>query len=621
MHNLDMEKHLFHEGTNYKSYLFMGSHKIKARGSECVRFIVWAPRAQNVFVIGDFNSWNECSNPMERIPESGLWVAYIDGIKDFDNYKFLIYTHSGEKRYKVDPYAFHAELRPNTASKFYELEGFNWHDREWIKAQKKKDHRLNPMNIYEVNLFSWKRHDDQSPLSYRELAEDLVPYAKRMGYTHIELMPIMEHPYDGSWGYQITGYYAPTSRYGTPKDFMYFVDSCHRAGIGVILDWVPVHFCRDDHGLARYDGTYLYESLDALKANNGSWGTLNFDYTKPEVQSFLISNAMYWLDKYHVDGLRIDAVAYMLYQGFGTDRRIEGDNKNYDAIRFLQKLNKAVYEFFPHCFTIAEESTAYPLVTYPIHDGGLGFGFKWNMGWMHDILEYMELDPIERKHHHEALTFTITYCFSENYVLPFSHDEVVHGKRSLVDKMPGTYEQKFANLRLLLAYQMAHPGKKLNFMGNDFGQFIEWNEWKSLDWHLLAYPMHEKLNLFVAELNKIYLKESALYTQDDSYSGFEWIEHDNRDESVIAFERIGRNGEHIVCAFNFTPVMRKDYPIAVCEEGKYKTVINTDHKKYGGETPRVKTYKTRKMEHRGREQVIDVCLPPLGAVFLKLNRD
>lgn len=619
----DMDAYLFSEGTNYESYNFLGAHRIEdEENHEWVRFVVWAPRAKKVYLTGDFNGWHETNLPMKRIKSTSLWNICVANVQLFDSYKYRIITGEDEVLYKSDPYAFHAEERPHTASKFYPLDGYEWKDEKWME-NRKSSHYTEPMSIYEVNLMSWKKKPDGSVYSYRELAHELVDYVKQMGYTHIELMPIMEHPFDGSWGYQVTGYFAPTSRFGTPHDFMYFVDQCHRKGIGVILDWVPVHFCKDAHGLARFDGTYCFESLDRQKAENTQWGTLNFDYSKGEVLSFLISNAIYWHEHYHIDGLRIDAVAYMLYLDFtGQDIKNEyGGRENLEAIQFLHKLNRAVFERYPTSLMMAEESTAWPQVTHPIEKGGLGFNYKWNLGWMHDILEYMMMDPIYRKDHHNALTFTITYCFSENYVLPLSHDEVVHGKKSLLDKMPGEYNDKFANLRLLYLYMYAHPGKKILFMGGEFGQFIEWDEWKELDWHLLDYEMHHKLRKFVIDLNKLYKKEECLYSLDTSYDGFKWIEHENHEENIIAFERIDEDGDKLIAIFNFGNLERKEYPIGVDILGRYRTLMNSDHRRYGGDLPRVKTYKAVEEPIHGRDYSIKVDLPALGGLFLKLRED
>jgi len=468
---------------------------------------------------------------------------------------------------------------------------------------------------------SWRKKEGDIQYSYRELARDLVNYVKKMGFTHIELMPITEHPFDGSWGYQTTGYFAPTSRFGTPKDFMYFIDQCHKKGIGVILDWVPLHFCKDDFGLARFDGTYCFESLDRAKAENEQWGTLNFDFTKPEVVSFLISSALYWLDYYHIDGIRVDAVAYMLYYDFlGKDIKNKyGGRENLEAIEFLKTLNTIIGQEYPEVMVIAEESTTWPKISYPIEEGGLGFHYKWNMGWMNDTLEYMETDPFFRKGNHHALTFSMVYAFSERFILPLSHDEVVHGKKSLLDKMPGSYEEKFANLRLLYLYMFAHPGKKLLFMGGEFGQFIEWDEWKELDWFLLDYEMHQKLHNYFRDLNMLYQKEDTLFSLDTSYDGFKWIEHTNHEESIIAFERINKKGEKLIAAFNFTPVERKKYPLGVDKPGVYRTIINSDSRRFGGKTARVRSYKAIKEPIHGRDYQIRVDLPPLGGLYLKIN--
>ncbi len=605
----DDDAHLFHEGTHFRSHFYLGAHP----EGRSVRFVVWAPRANAVHIIGDFNHWEEPGVPMRRIGETGLWLVTIDGVEKYDNYKYRIESPHGEIRYKSDPYAFHAEERPRTASKYYPLKGYKWRDETYMKERKQRNFHEEPMNIYEANVLSWRRHPDDRPYSYDEFAKAMIPYLKKMNYTHIELMPLMEHPFDGSWGYQVTGYYAPTSRYGTPHDFMAMVDAFHRAGIGVILDWVPVHFCKDDFGLARFDGTYLYEAFDQNKAENPDWGTLNFDYAKPEVHSFLISNAIYWLEEYHIDGLRVDAVAYMLYQDYGRRGEAERDE---DGVRFVQRLNDTVKDMVPDALMIAEESTAWPRVTGDVKDGGLGFDFKWNMGWMNDILDYMEQDPVYRKGNQNALTFPMVYAYSENYILPFSHDEVVHGKKSMLDKMPGTYEEKFANLRLLYTYTMGMPGKKLLFMGGEFGQFIEWNEWKELDWLLLDYPLHDKLHRFVKDLNKLYLTSPAMYEIDDSFDGFEWIEHENHQESIIAFERIAKDGTVYIFIFNFTPVERKIYPIGVREKGTYRTLIHSDHRRYGGTIPRIKRYKTKDEPIHGREQSIRVDLAGLSGIVL-----
>jgi 1,4-alpha-glucan branching enzyme len=615
----EMDAYLFHEGTYYRSYEFLGAHPVEIDGRDYVRFVVWAPRAREVYIIGDFNDWHETNLPLRRIGESGLWNICLEGVEEFDCYKYRIIAPDGEVRIKADPYAFHAEERPKTASKYYDIKGYRWNDRRWMETRTKDYDR--PMSIYEVNLMSWRKKEGDIQYSYRELARDLVNYVKKMGFTHIELMPITEHPFDGSWGYQTTGYFAPTSRFGTPKDFMYFIDQCHKKGIGVILDWVPLHFCKDDFGLERFDGTYCFESLDRTKAENEQWGTLNFDFSKPEVVSFLISSALYWLDYYHIDGIRVDAVAYMLYYDFlGKDIKNKyGGRENLEAIEFLKTLNTIIGQEYPEVMVIAEESTTWPKISYPIEEGGLGFHYKWNMGWMNDTLEYMETDPFFRKGNHHALTFSMVYAFSERFILPLSHDEVVHGKKSLLDKMPGSYEEKFANLRLLYLYMFAHPGKKLLFMGGEFGQFIEWDEWKELDWFLLDYEMHQKLHNYFRELNMLYQKEDTLFSLDTSYDGFKWIEHTNHEESIIAFERINKKGEKLIAAFNFTPVERKKYPLGVDKPGVYRTIINSDSRRFGGKTARVRSYKAIKEPIHGRDYQIRVDLPPLGGLYLKIN--
>lgn len=618
----ELDAYLFHEGTFYKSYEFLGAHPYKKGKRKGYRFVVWAPRAKEIYLTGDFNFWDNFNLPMKRIGGSGLWNIVVEGVKEYDKYKYRIIAETGEVRHKADPFAFHSDTRPLNDSKVYDIKGYKWNDKDWMKKRGKNLHNR-PIAIYEVNLLSWKMKEDGSPYSYVEMSKELVSYVKKHGYTHIEFMPLTEYPFDGSWGYQVTGYFSPTSRFGTPKDLMILIDECHKNDIGVILDWVPAHFCKDDHALARFDGTYLFESLDKAKAENEQWGTLNFDYSKPEVLSFLISNALYWHEYYHIDGFRIDAVAYMLYLDFGGKdiRNIHGGRENIEAIEFLKRLNSIIFKNYPDTMMIAEESTAWPKVSHPLDEGGLGFNFKWNMGWMNDILKYMELDPLYRKDHHQALTFSMMYAFSEFFILPLSHDEVVHGKRSLLDKMPGFYNDKFANLRLLYQYMYAHPGKKLIFMGGEFGQFIEWRDYTGLDWHLMDYEMHGKLHKFTKDLNLVYREENCLFDKDTSYDGFQWIEHHNHQESIIAFERIDLKGERLICVFNFTPVPRNDYPIGVMEEGTYYTVLNSDHQRYGGSTKRVKSYKTREDMIHDREYSIAVDIPPLGAVYLKLKKE
>lgn len=609
--DISYEAYLFNQGKNFEAYKFLGAHREKTG----VSFSLWAPRAAEVYLVGDFNNWEDTSLPMQRFETTGIWQIVLEDVEVFDAYKYRIITEAGDVLYKADPFAFHAEERPKTASKYFDINGYKWTDKTWQKNKEKTNLYKSPINIYEVNLLSWRKNPDGSQYSYKKLKDELITYVKKMGYTHIELMPIIEHPYDGSWGYQGTGYFAPTSRFGTPFDFMDFVNACHKNNIGVIMDWVPVHFAVDDFGLRKFDGTYLYESLDQSKANNEAWGSYNFDFTKNQVRSFLISSAIFWQDFYHIDGLRVDAVAYMIYEDFPHQQ----DNFKVDeqAIRFLQELNTEVFKRFPYNLMIAEESSAWPNVSRPVDIGGLGFNFKWNMGWMNDILDYMETDPLFRKDKHNQLRFSFTYQYSENYILPFSHDEVVHGKKSLLDKMPGTYEEKFASLRLLLAYMIGHPGKKLSFMGNEFGQFIEWDEWKELDWFLLDYDSHKGIQDFVKDLNNFYKDNSEFFQEDFDPKGFEWVEHENANESILVFDRINTKGEKITCIYNFTPVDRPAYPIGVDYEGSYRTLLSTDKKKYGGKTPRVKTYKTKDEAFNGRDYGIRVDIPGLSALFLK----
>ncbi|RBP70216.1 1,4-alpha-glucan branching enzyme [Alkalibaculum bacchi] len=610
---------MFSAGKLYNSYKFFGAHRINCDGYEAVRFLVWAPHAASVCLVGEFNDWDQTGYPLKKISHNGVWEISVFNVKVYDSYKYRIVTPYGEVFYKADPYGFHMEERPKSASKYFDIENYSWKDRKWRESLKKRDSYVRPISIYEVNLLSWKKKKDGKQYSYKDLAEELVPYVKEMGFTHIEIMPIMEHPYDGSWGYQVTGYFAPTSRFGTPTDFMYFIDCCHQNDIGVILDWVPVHYCKDAHGLCHFDGEDCFESSDRGRAENEQWGTVNFDYGKTEVRNFLISNAIYWHEKYHIDGMRIDAVAYMLYLNFsGKDIRNQyGGYEHIEAVEFIKELNSAVFLRYPKTLMMAEESTAWPLVTSPTDVGGLGFNYKWNMGWMNDILEYMEQDSLFRKGNQNALTFSITYAFSENYVLPLSHDEVVHGKKSLLSKMPGTYKEKFANLRLLYAYMYAHPGKKLLFMGGEFGQFIEWNEWQGLDWHLLDYESHGKMREFVKNLNKFYRREPCLYELDTTYDGFEWIEHENHQESIIAFERKGSEGDKLIVVFNFTPIERKRYPIGVDKLGSYKVVLNSNLIKYGGDSRSMSVYKAKILEMHNKPYAIRLTIPPLSGVFLK----
>ncbi|MDO5014557.1 MAG: 1,4-alpha-glucan branching protein GlgB [Clostridia bacterium] len=580
---------LFHQGNNFKSYEFLGCH----RDGNSFVFRTWAPNATAVFVVGDFNGWNEKSDPMERITDKGIWEVYIDKkINEFDNYKFLICDKSGKKHYKSDPYGVHMELRPSTASKVYDINGYKWNDEEYYKQVKNVDVYSSPINIYEVHLGSWKKYPDGNFYSYKKLAEELVPYVKNMGYTHVEFMPISEFPLDASWGYQIIGYFAPTSRFGTPKDFMYLIDKFHQNGIGVILDWVPAHFPKDEAGLSEFDGDCCYEYKNPKKGEHKGWGTKVFDYGREEVQSFLISNASYWFEKYHVDGLRIDAVSAMIYLDYGREegeweKNAFGGKENLEATAFIKKLNTEIFSKFPKALMIAEESTSWPMITKPIEVGGLGFNFKWNMGWMNDTIKYLNLDGLSRKYNHNLLTFSMFYAFSENYILPISHDENVYGKKSLIDKTPGDngisydYIRKFAENRTFFAYMFAHPGKKLLFMGTEIGQFAEWNYSSSIEWFLTDYEKHHQLQKFVKDLNNFYRENSPFWENDQDWNGFKWIVSDDNVNSVVAFERIDKNGKSIIAVFNFTPVNRENYKIGA-DKGKYKVIFSTDKVSYGG---------------------------------------
>ncbi|MCR4442662.1 MAG: 1,4-alpha-glucan branching protein GlgB [Peptococcaceae bacterium] len=609
--------HLFHEGKLFRAYEKFGAHVTNENGVDGARFTVWAPQARQVGVAGDFNGWRGLKCPLEKISPSGIWSAFIPGIREGELYKYEIDTGRGQAFMKADPYAFYSEVRPKSASIVYNLDGYHWGDDCWL--QKKTPPYLGPLNIYEVHAGSWKRKENGEFLGYRELAHELAAYAREMGYTHLELLPLMEHPFDGSWGYQVTGYYSVTSRYGPPHDFMYFVDYCHRQGIGVILDWVPSHFCRDEHGLAKFDGTSLYE-----KGESAEWGTFHFDFSKPEVVSFLVSNALFWFEVYHVDGLRLDAVASMLYLDYGRKEgkwrpNKYGGKENLEAIDFLKRLNEAVFYYFPHALMIAEESTAWPLVSSPTYAGGLGFNYKWNMGWMNDILEYMGKDPLQRKWHHQKLTFSLLYAFSENFILPFSHDEVVHGKKSLIEKMPGDYWQKFANLRLLIGFMMTHPGKKLLFMGGEFAQFLEWRFYEELDWKILDFPMHRSFQRYVRELNRFYLEEKTLWENDSEWRGFSWIEADNWRQSVIVFMRKDAAGEDfVVVVGNFTQAAYEKYRIGVPFSGWYGEVFNSDLEIYGGSGRKnPASIRARKVPWQNQPFSVEVDIPPLAVVFLK----
>ena len=616
----DVALYLFHQGNSIKAYDYLGSHRI---GDNKVVFRVWAPNAQQVSVIGEFNGWDADKNKLRKINEAGVWEGVAENVKVFDNYKYAITTRRGDIINKCDPHAFHCETRPNNASKYYELGGYEWGDEKWCEERKKRNVYSSPMNIYEVHAGSWKTHEDGSFYSYRELADELAPYVKDMGYTHVEFMPLSEYPFDGSWGYQVTGYFAATSRYGTPEDLMYLVDTMHKNGIGVILDWVPAHFPRDAHGLAEFDGTCLYEYSDPMKGEHKEWGTKVFDFGRTEVVSFLMSSANFWLDKYHIDGLRVDAVASMLYLDYGRKDgewapNVNGGRENLEAVAFLRKLNEHIFKEHPYAIMTAEESTAWPLVSKPTDIGGLGFNFKWNMGWMNDVLRYFSLDGLFRKYNHDLLTFSFFYAFSENFVLPISHDEVVHGKCSLINKMPGTYEEKFAGVRAFMGYMMAHPGKKLMFMGQEFGQFIEWKYDQGLDWLLLDYEKHRQLQEYSKAINKLYLKQSALWEIDYSWEGFSWLVSDDNENSCLAFVRKNSKGEEIVAVCNLTNVCRETYSFGVDSPGTYEVLLNSDDKKFGGEGRGPKTrVTTKKVKMHGKDQSLTISLPPNSAIYLK----
>ncbi|HML38945.1 MAG TPA: 1,4-alpha-glucan branching protein GlgB [Bacillota bacterium] len=618
---LEMPVYLFHQGTAAKAYELMGAHPEVQNGKDGYIFRVWAPNARKVAVIGDFNRWDPVGFPMERLTDKGIWQAFIPGVKEYTAYKYRIEDPHGDLHTKADPYGFHMETRPGTASKTCSLAGYSWRDAQWLKGRDENPPYSAPMNIYEVHLGSWRKYRDGNYFDYNKLAEELIPYVVEMGYTHLELMPVSEYPFDGSWGYQITGYFAPTSRYGTPEGFMSFVDACHQAGIAVILDWVPGHFPKDENGLYRFDGGSCYEYGDPLKNEHKEWGTMVFDWGRNEVRSFLISNAMFWMDKYHIDGLRVDAVASMLYLDYGRKDgqwrpNAKGGRENLEAVSFLQDLNKTVFSSYPNALMIAEESTAWPMVTKPVHVGGLGFNFKWNMGWMNDTLHYMKTDPLFRKGSHKDLTFPLTYFGSENFILPLSHDESVHGKGSLLNKMPGEYGDKFANLRTYLSYMTAHPGKKLLFMGGELAQFSEWDYKKELDWNLLEYEMHRKFQDFVRDMNHFYKESSELWEQDDGWEGFQWIRPDDSPNNVLTFRRINKKGGELIVACNFSPVARENYRIGVPTPGPYRMVFHSGLVKYGGTCEGATgEISADPVNENGYEYSLKADLPGLSTIF------
>ena len=623
----DLPVYLYKQGNNFESQRFFGSHLTERAGEKGVVFRLWAPHAAAVSVVGDFNSWKPGSHPMQKVDNDSVWELFIPGMKEYDVYKYCVTTRAGELVFKADPYALHAETRPSNGSKVYDLSGFGWSDSTWMEAQKARDAINGPMNIYEMHAGSWRMKQDGDnylPYNYSELADLLIPYLQDMGYTHVELLPIMEYPFDGSWGYQVTGYFAPTSRYGTPKDLMAFVDKMHNAGIGVIMDWVPAHFPKDQFGLYMFDGEPCYEDPNPRRGEHKEWGTMVFNFGMKEVQSFLISSALYWLEQYHIDGLRVDAVASMLYLDYNRrdgewEQNVNGGKENLEAIAFLQKLNTAVLTRHPEKYMIAEESTAWPKVTKPASDGGLGFNFKWNMGWMNDMLSYMSSDPIYRSYNHNKVTFSFFYAFSENFILPISHDEVVHGKCSLINKMPGEYEDKFANLRTFFGYMMAHPGKKLLFMGQEFGQFNEWYEAKPLDWMLLDYDKHKQLQTYVKTLNQFYKDTPAFWQVDYSWEGFQWIVPDDYQQSVVAFLRKDAAGKQIMIVCNFTPVLRDGYIMGAPVSGTYKEILNSDDAAFGGSGQyHNKSVRSKKVPMHGFDQSITLTLPPLSTIYFEV---
>ena len=621
----DEDLYLFNEGSHYRLYQKLGAHPCKVDGEEGCSFAVWAPNAERVTVMGDFNGWNKGSHPLRVRGRSGIWEGFIPGVGQGALYKYHIVSHyHGYRVDKTDPFAFYRQVPPETASIVWDLQ-YEWGDRDWMENRHKHNSLARPQSIYEVHLGSWARvPEEDRPLTYRELAKKLTDYVLQLGFTHVEFLPVMEHPFSGSWGYQTTGYFAPTSRYGTPQDFMYLVDCLHQHGIGVYLDWVPSHFPTDEHGLSYFDGTHLFEHADPRQGFHPDWGSYIFNYGRNEVRSFLMSSAFLWLDMYHADGLRLDAVASMLYLDYSRKEgewipNRYGGRENLEAIDFLRRFNTAAYEAHPDIQTVAEESTAWPMVSRPTYVGGLGFGMKWDMGWMHDMLEYMSRDPLFRKYHHNELTFRMLYAFTENFVLPFSHDEVVHGKGSLAGKMPGDEWQRFANLRLLLGSMYAQPGKKLLFMGDEFGQIREWNHDESLEWHVLQYSSHLGVQKWVEDLNQVYRREPALYEIDSDPAGFEWIDCNDSDQSTLTFMRKGHSGhEIIVVACNFTPVPRVNYHVGVPRGGFWREILNSDAPQYwGGGWGNLGGVEARHVPCHGRPYSISLTLPALAIVFLR----
>lgn len=619
------QTYLFNSGDNFKSYEMLGSHKVKIDGVNGWRFAVWAPKAVSVRVVGDFNDWNGYDKMLERIETSGVWYGFFTDIEEGMLYKYAIEAEDGETYYKADPYAVKSELRPGTASVTKDISNnYKWGDKAWISARGKNSTLTEPMNIYEIHIGSWKIHDDGSFYTYRELADELVPYVKKMGYTHIELMPITEYPFDGSWGYQVTGFFSATTRYGESEDLKYLIDKCHKNHIGIIMDWVPAHFPRDAHGLRMFDGTPVYEYADPRLGEHKDWGTMVFDYSKSEVVSFLISSAYFWAEQYHIDGIRVDAVSSMLYRDYSRNDgewvpNEYGGNGNLEAVDFLKKLNKIMGTEFPNFMMVAEESTAWPLVTAPPENDGLGFNYKWNMGWMNDTLRYMGMDPYFRKDNHSLLTFMMMYAYSENYILPLSHDEVVHGKGSMLNKMFGEYDEKFAAYRTLLGYYMTMPGKKMLFMGGEFGQMLEWRYDDQLEWNVLEIDKHKRLHQYVKDLNHFYMENKALWELDTSWDGFRWVNEADSENSVLSYIRRGRHAaDNVVVVANFTPVERPIYKIGVPLAGEYEVVFHSSAVKYGG-NKRItkKVYKTKNMQFSDMMYTIEVAIDGNSVMFLK----
>lgn len=618
--------YLFNNGESNRAYMSFGCHYIKDKNAH--RFMVWAPNAVNVSVVGDFNGWDISANVMKKL-DGGVWACLVEDLQDGDIYKYFIDGFENQKLYKADPFAFYSELRPDTASKVWSIDNYVWSDEKYISSREKKSDKSKPISIYELHLGSWAKNEDDEFLNYRQIADKLCVYIKKMGFTHIELMPITEYPFDGSWGYQVTGYYSITSRYGTPQDFMYFVDIMHQNDIGVILDWVPAHFPRDEHGLRCFDGTALFEHSNPMQGEQPQWGTMIFNHGRPEVNSFLISNAMFFADIYHIDGLRLDAVSAMLYLNFGKPdgeyvANEDGGIVNYEAVQMLKKLNTVVLSTYKGFMMIAEESSAYPLVTSPPYDDGLGFSYKWDMGFMNDMLCYMQADHLYRKDMHKNVTFSMHYAFAENYILAFSHDEVVHGKRSMIDKMFGEYTEKFSSLRAFYGYIFSHPGKKLLFMGDEFGQFVEWNFSKELEWFLLEYDSHKNLQKYLCKLNRFYRKNRAMYEVDDSWNGYEWLNVDDNKNSIIAYMRSSKltrgKKQRIISVTNFTPVLREKYRIALPQKGILKEVFNSDLEEFGGSgISNVKEIKSVKKSFEGKKFSAEITVPALATLYFEFT--